>query len=223
MLAALGLAGWEWYYPHLARQVATIPALVRVRLQRSHGTYTPPDRISPLMEEAIVAIEDRRFYQNHGIDLHGMARALWEDVSNGNLGQGGATITDQLVENTLVPHHTLMSAPDILALAWVTEDRFSKQQILALYLNAIYYGRHAYGIASAAQTYFGTDPQDLTLNQAAFLAALPQAPTYYGTHPYAPETVARRETVIRDMEAQGYITPSQEQLALQTQFRLTEG
>jgi membrane peptidoglycan carboxypeptidase len=215
------LLAWRRWQPQLARQAAGIPSRVHVMLRTHHATYTPITDISPAMQHAIVAIEDRRFYQHHGIDLHAIARAFFADITSRHFDQGGATLTEQLVEDTIpLQGNIVQRSLNILGLAWVTEEHFRKPQILELYLNAVYYGRGAYGIATAAQTYFHQSPASLDVAQAAFLAALPQAPTAYGNHPFGPAMQARWHTVIRDMAAQGYITRPQEQAALHERLRL---
>lgn len=214
LLPAALAAVWFLLQPALNQEVEGMPAHVHALLSARHEPYTPVDHIAPVMQQAIVAIEDRRFYQHHGLDVHGMIRAVFDDLRNGNLNEGGATLTIQLVERTMgLPANPLLRALDVAALAWVTEDRFRKSQILAMYLNDVYYGRQAYGIAAAAQAYFGRTPATLTLRQAAFLAALPQAPSYYGSHPESAVVQGRWRTVIADMARQGYITSDQEQAA----------
>jgi penicillin-binding protein 1A len=176
------------------------------------------------MQYAIVSIEDRRFYLHHGIDLYGVARAMWDDVRTRRLDQGGATLTEQLVENTLPIHgNIVVRGFSILALAWDTERRYSKARILELYLNAVYYGRGAYGIGAAAQVYFHRQPRALDVAQAAFLAALPQSPSVYGNHPFAAPMQGRWRTTIRYMEEQGYITAQRERQALREAETLPVG
>jgi membrane peptidoglycan carboxypeptidase len=172
------------------------------------------------MQHAIVAVEDRRFYQNHGVDLHAMARALYTDVSTWHFDQGGATLTDQLVERTVpMSGNIIRRGFRILGVALAANVRLGKSRILDLYLNSVYYGQGAYGIGAAAQTYFHRDPRALDVAQAAFLAALPQAPSYYGRHPFAPATQARWRTVIDDLLQQGYITRAQARAARQEGIR----
>jgi penicillin-binding protein 1A len=123
------------------------------------------------------------------------------------------------VERTLsLPANSALRALDVLGLTWVTEDDFTKQQILEMYLNDVYFGRGAYGIAAAAQRYFHTSPQRLDVAQAAFLASLPQAPSVYGRHPYSAIAQGRRRVVIRDLAQQGYITAREEREALRAPF-----
>jgi penicillin-binding protein 1A len=215
---------WNLYHPQFVRQVDAIPRSVHAMLRSHHAYYTSIAAISPHMQHAIVAIEDRRFYQHHGIDLRGIARALVGDITTRSFSQGGATITVQLVEGTVpLPSNAAVRVLDTLALAWIAEERFRKRRILELYLNAIYYGRGAYGIADAARTYFHESPRSLDVAQAAFLAALPQAPSLYGSNPYSSVMQSRWRTVIHNMFAQGYITYAQELTALHTHLRVPPG
>ena len=127
-----------------------------------------PDEIAPWMQHAIVAIEDRRFYEHRGVDLRGIARAVWADVTSKGVVQGGSTITQQFVKNSCVTSKKTISRKlKEAALAWQLEQRWSKDRILTAYLNTIYFGNGAYGIQRAAQTYFNTTAAKLNLPQAA--------------------------------------------------------
>ena len=159
------------------------------------------------MKQAIVAIEDRRFFEHRGVDLRAIFRAVWADITSGNVVQGGSTITQQFIKNAYVH-----SAPSIsrklkeAALAWQLEQRWSKDRILTAYLNTIYFGNGAYGIQQAAQTYFQHGAQALTLPEAALLAGIPQDPARYDpvTNPH--QAAARRGEVLRAMYQLGDIT-----------------
>jgi len=165
------------------------------------------DQISPIMKQAIVAIEDRRFYEHHGVDLRGIARAVWADVAHKGVVQGGSTITQQLVKNSCVTTaRTISRKLKEAALAWQLEQHWKKLRILTAYLNTIYFGNGAYGIQRAAQTYFDTTASRLTLAQAALLAGVPADPSRYDpvTNPKAAR--ARRLEVLQAMLSQGDIT-----------------
>src|SRR5437870_10746383 len=129
---------------------------------------------------AVIAAEDRNFYHHGAIDLQSTARAIWVDLTSGGLNQGGSTITQQLVKiQLLTPEKSLPRKVHEMVLAIGLEQRFSKDQILTMYMNRVYYGHGAYGIGAAARTYFSKDAKDLTPAQSAFLAGLIQAPTAY--------------------------------------------
>src|SRR5262245_45949433 len=169
------------------------------------------------MRQAIVATEDRRFYEHHGVDLRGIARAVWADVSHQGVVQGGSTITQQLVKNSCVTTaRTISRKLKEAALAWQLEQHWSKLRILTAYLNTIYCGNGADGIRRAAQTYFNTTASRLTLGQAALLAGIPSDPSRYDpvTNPKAAR--ARRLEVLQAMQSQGDITPFDLQLAART-------
>jgi membrane peptidoglycan carboxypeptidase len=218
LLAILAVGGWIYlmqvYAPGLRAEARRVPALVRAQLAQHGAAYTPRSQISPYLQEAIVAIEDRRFYSHPGIDPLGMVRALWVNVTQQHVDQGGSTLEQQLVKRTLVPddrsiHGKLRS----IAVAWAVDQDFSKTTIIELYLNAAYYGQGAYGPAEAARVYFGTDVARLSLPQAAFLAALPQAPSIYGANPNGAAIRSRQQRVLLDMEELGYISVAQQQAA----------
>src|SRR5919198_82480 len=168
----------------------------------------PSEAISDRIKHAIVAVEDRRFYEHRGVDIHAIARAIWADVRSKKVIEGGSTITQQFVKNTCV-HNKRSIARKLkeAALAWQLEQRWSKERILTAYLNTIYFGNGAYGIQRAAQTYFRTTAKKLTLPQAALLAGLPADPSAYDpvTNPGAAR--ARRHEVLRAMLEQHDILP----------------
>jgi penicillin-binding protein 1A len=169
----------------------------------------PSSDINPVMKLAIVAVEDKRFYQHRGVDVRGIARAIWADVTHSRVVQGGSTITQQFVKNSCVTtRRSITRKLKEAALAWQLEQRWSKDRILTAYLNTIYFGNGAYGIQRAAQTYFNTSSKDLTLAQAALLAGLPADPSGYDpvTNPRAAR--ARRLDVLNDMLTQHDITSS---------------
>jgi len=166
----------------------------------------PTSQISPIMQQAIVAIEDKRFYEHNGVDLRGIARAIWADVAHKGVVQGGSTITQQLVKNSCVTSaRTISRKLKEAALAWQLEQHWTKLRILTGYLNTIYFGNGAYGIQRAAQTYFNTTAARLTLAQSALLAGIPADPSRYDpvTNPKAAR--GRRLEVLQAMLSQGDI------------------
>lgn len=171
-----------------------------------------PDHI----KQATIAIEDKNFYNNKGIDFRGILRAVFKNISSGNLkGEGGSTITQQFVRNAILTREkTFTRKIKEAVLAIEIEQRFTKDEILKLYLNEIPYGQNAYGIQAASQTYFSKHAKDLTLAEAAYLAALPQAPTFYS--PFGPNKdrlEARKNLILLQMREQGYITAEEEKKA----------
>jgi len=166
----------------------------------------PLAEISPWMARATVAIEDRRFYGHDGVDVEGIARALWKNVSAGEVVEGGSTITQQLVRNLYIGRErTVERKLKEACLALKLDEAWSKERILASYMNQVYYGNLAYGIEAAAQTYFSKSASKLNLPEAALLAGLPQAPSLYD--PFnRPETAkVRRDQVLAAMLEEGDI------------------
>ena len=166
--------------------------------------------ISPLMKHAIVDVEDKRFYEHRGIDMHGILRAVWADVRHKSTVQGGSTITQQFVKNSLFHNERTISRKlKEAALAWQLESgprHWSKTKILTAYLNTIYLGNGAYGVETASKAYFGHSAKTLTLPEAALLAGIPEDPSRWDpvTHPRAAR--ARRRTVLLTMLQQEHIT-----------------
>ena len=188
------------------------------------GSFYPTikeDRILIKLEDApeglingLFATEDRDFYQHYGISLRGIARAMWANIRAGGLVQGGSTITQQLVKNFyLTSERTLWRKLNEVLMSLILEYRYSKDEILAAYLNEVFLGQdggnavHGFGLAS--EFYFGTSLKDLQLEQMASLVALVRGPSYYDPRRNPERALQRRNLVLDEMAAQGYITPQQ--------------
>ncbi|MGZ4411580.1 MAG: transglycosylase domain-containing protein, partial [Gaiellaceae bacterium] len=170
-------------------------------------TIVGSSEIAPIMKHAIVDIEDRRFYEHRGIDVHGLVRALWTDLTSGHIVEGGSTITQQFVKNTYRQNQrTIARKLREAALAWQLEQRWSKDRILAAYLNTIYFGNGAYGVQQAARTYFRTTAAKLALPEAALLAGIPKDPGLYDPVRNPRSARERRSLVLEKMVEQGDIT-----------------
>jgi len=172
------------------------------------------NNIPQCIKDATIAVEDKNFYSNPGIDLGGIIRALWMDIRGGEVVAGGSTITQQVARNLLLGQNerneiSLRRKLREAVLARELTQKLSKEDILALYLNQVNYGGMAYGVEAAAQTYFGKDASNLILPECAMLAGLPQAPGLYD--PFTNPNLAkqRQDIVLGLMEAQGYITHQQ--------------
>jgi penicillin-binding protein 1A len=165
-------------------------------------------RMSAWLKRGTVAIEDRRFYEHGGVDYEGILRALWNDLRAGRVVEGGSTITQQLVRTLYIPTHdrTIERKIKEACLAIKLSKAWSKNRILASYLNHVYYGNHAYGVEAAAQTYFSRRARSLNLNQAALLAGLTQAPSLYDPIAYPRRALGRRDEVLRAMLDNGDLT-----------------
>jgi len=172
------------------------------------------DQIAPIMKQAIVSIEDKRFYEHRGVDLRAIGRALAADIENKAVVQGGSTITQQFIKNAYVEDQRSVARKlKEAALAWQLEQREKKDWILTAYLNTIYFGNGAYGIGQAALTYFQKPASQLTLPEAALLAGIPRDPSRFDpvTNPKAAKE--RRRVVLDQMLQQGIIAPDQHSAA----------
>jgi membrane peptidoglycan carboxypeptidase len=180
-------------------------------LYKNNRTPVTPDQIAPVMKQALVDIEDSRFYDHNGLDVQGTMRALVKNVAAGSVQEGGSTLTQQLVKQTLL--QTATSPEDRQAateqnvgrklrearLAMAVEETFSKDEILTRYLNIVYFGQGAYGVQAAAQKYFSVNAADLTLPQAAMLAGLVQSPANDDPITNPENAVTRRNQVLARM------------------------
>ncbi|MFQ6079559.1 MAG: transglycosylase domain-containing protein, partial [Thermodesulfobacteriota bacterium] len=165
------------------------------------------DEVSQHLKNAIIAVEDSRFYEHRGIDLKGIVRAYLRNLRTGKVAEGGSTITQQIVRTILLDTETTLSRKIKEALlAWRLERRFSKEQILEKYLNQVYFGSGAWGVESAAQTYFGKSASNLNLEESAFLAGLVQSPNIYYPYGDATKAIKRRKHVLLRMADQGMIS-----------------
>ncbi|MBX4211546.1 MAG: penicillin-binding protein [Candidatus Yanofskybacteria bacterium] len=183
-------------------------------------TIIPWQQIPETIRQATLAAEDSNFYNHKGFDIKGILRAFVRNLQKGEIAEGGSTITQQLVKKALLgDEQTPTRKIRELMLAIEIERRFSKDEILWMYLNQIPYGGNAYGIESASQTYFGKPASQVTLSEAALLAALPQSPSYlspYGSH--TDQLYARKNFILRRMKELGYIDEKTSQEASAQQF-----
>jgi len=187
-----------------------------VLLYDIHGlikrTVVPFDQMPRHMKNATVAIEDNNFYNHYGISPMSILRAFIINLFAGEIRQGGSTITQQLVKNTLLTHErTLTRKIKELVLSLKVERRFSKDEILNFYLNEIPYGSANYGIEAASQTYFGKQAKDLSLSEIAYLAAIPKAPTFYSPYGNHRDLLEQRKNlVLGRMQILGFINEEEE-------------
>jgi penicillin-binding protein 1A len=183
------------------------------------------DRMSPWLPKATVAIEDRRFWQHGALDYQGIARALYADVNAGRIVEGGSSITQELVRNLYIgsAQRTFDRKIKEACLAEKLAGTLSKRQILAAYLNEVFYGRHAFGAQAGAQTFFSTGASSLTLPQAALLAGLPQAPSVYDPLHHPDAALQRRNDVLRAMFLNGDISETELSAAVASPLGLAPG
>lgn len=189
-------------------------------LYEVHGeekrTVIPFADIPDVVKFATISLEDEDFYHHFGIKFTSIARALLKDIITLQAAQGGSTITQQLVKNALLSNEkSLARKVKEVILAIELEIKYSKDEILEMYLNEIPYGSNAYGIEAAARTFFGKSARELTLDEATLLAALPQATTFYSPYGSRTEALSGRQTfALRKMADLGYITPEQRDEAI---------
>ncbi|MCZ2858435.1 penicillin-binding protein [Blastococcus sp. VKM Ac-2987] len=187
---------------------------------RRNRTVVPSEAIAPVMKDALVAIEDSRFFSHSGVDGKGLARALLRNLSAGQVVEGGSTLTQQLVKQIRLQSATDPDAREAATdesvgrklreaqLALAMEEQYSKDEILTRYLNRVYFGAGAYGVAAAAETYFDVTPDALTLAQAATLAGLVQSPAQYDPFVAPERATERRDVVLARMAELGLAEPA---------------
>ncbi len=205
---------------HISESTKIYDRTGQVVLYDIHGeekrTVVPWEQIPQNLKNATLAAEDSGFYSHGGFDVKGIIRSLFKDVTTLNFSQGGSTITQQLVKKALLSDQkTFTRKIKELVLSIEIEHRFSKDQIFWMYLNQIPYGSNAYGIQAASKTFFGKNASELTLNEAATLAALPQAPTHYSPYGnYINDLIARKNFILGRMKELGFISEADYQAAV---------
>ena len=175
------------------------------------------------LQNAFIATEDNRFYSHHGIDPIGILRALWVNLAHDGVAEGGSTITQQLARNAFLTQDRTFKRKVMEALlALRIEQKYTKQEILEMYMNQIYFGQGAYGVQTASHVYFGKDVQDLSLAQMAVLAGLPQSPNYYSPFSNLQAAKERQAVVLGQMVKYDYLSPAQAEEAKQADLQLAD-
>ena len=231
-LCILGLVAGGMFYFHLKSELPSVETLKTVELQQPMQIYTAdgkligevgeqrriPVKLADVPQrliDAFLATEDSRFYDHHGLDPIGIARALFVAVNNGGASQGASTITQQLARNFfLTPEKTIIRKAREAVLAVEIENTLTKKEILELYLNKIFLGYRSYGVAAAAQTYFGKPLNKLTLSEMAIIAGLPKAPSTMNPLYSLKRAEERRNVVLSRMLDEKYITKEEYNAAL---------
>ncbi|MEW5746503.1 MAG: penicillin-binding protein 1A [Nitrospirota bacterium] len=197
----------EGYAPIESSFVYSADGQVLAELYLERRNYIPHYHIPDRVKKAFIAIEDQRFYYHPGVDLIGIMRALYRDIMAQSIVEGGSTITQQLTKMLfLKPEKNLGRKVKEAIISIQIEKRYTKDEILGMYLNKAYFGARAYGIEAAAQTYFGKSVNELTLGEVAMIAGLQKAPTLYSPFRNAEKTLVRRHLVLRKMLENRYIT-----------------
>lgn len=184
----------------------------------------PLSQVPENLQHAFIAAEDVRFYEHHGIDPRGILRAVYSNIVSGDAtGQGGSTITQQLARNAfLTQEQTLKRKLLEAVLALEIEQKYTKDEILEMYMNQIYFGQGCYGIQTASKVYFGKDVKDLDLAQCALIAGLPNSPNYYSPFRSVEAAKSRQAVVLDQMAKYGYITQEQAAEAKQADLHLAK-
>jgi membrane peptidoglycan carboxypeptidase len=219
-VVAVGSAAWL-----ASPSPSALAARVAARLGRPTGKTLEVAGIPPIVREAVVATEDERFYHHHGIDLIGVFRALPYDITHLSFAQGASTITEQVAKLLYLggnDHNPWRKLEDA-AVAWKVENRYTKPQILAAYLNSAYFGEHAYGIKPASERYFGIPPKRLDAAQASLLVGLIQAPSRYDPYRDPGLARARQTEVLRSLVRNGFLEVGQATSTLARPLRLRTG
>lgn len=200
----------EEYAPLESSRVFSSDGKVIAELYLERRTFIPSYQIPDLVKKAFISVEDIRFYNHPGVDFIGILRAMGRDIGAGGFVQGASTITQQLARMLfLKPEKSIKRKIKEAALSIMIEQRYTKDEILGMYLNQAYFGTRAYGIEAAAQTYFGKTTKDLNIAEAALLASMPKAPSAYSPFRNPEKARERRTTVLKQMLEHRFITEAQ--------------
>ena len=194
-----------------AEQTSQVYDVNGTRIMSRRGTkdvsYLTSDEIPEEVKEAMVSIEDKKFYSHGGIDFKAIIRAVWAMVRNGEVTQGGSTITQQLARTIFLNNdRTWQRKMEEIFIATELEKKYTKDEILEFYLNNIYFGNGYYGIQAASRGYFDTDVSFLSLSQMAYLCAIPNNPTMYNPYKNPDNTLGRRDRILKNMYEDGKIS-----------------
>lgn len=204
ILAAACVLGYLGYAKY-NEAIKNMPIEEKVLEIKSADNYTEFSEIPKSFIDAIVAVEDRRFYKHKGIDIIGIGRAIITDIKEKELAEGGSTITQQLAKNMYFPmDNSPVRKIAEMIMAVKLEKEYKKHEILELYCNVIYYGKGCYNIHDAAFEYFGKEPIDMTYYEATLLAGIPNAPSVYSVDDELSKK--RQDKVLKSMLRSGYIS-----------------
>ena len=212
-------------YASLAPGVTRIHAsdgAMLVEVAREHRSYARYEEIPQPLVQAFLAAEDRRFFEHGGLDVRGLGRALLANLRSGTIRQGGSTITQQVAKGYLSQEQTITRKLREAILSARIESRLGKEQILEVYLNKIFLGHNAYGVAAAASRYFGKPLSELTLAESALIAGLARAPSRYSPFASPERAKERRAVVLQDMVEAGYIDAATRDTAAQEPIVLAD-
>ncbi len=210
------------YKPYAGTRIYSDDDVLIGELKADKGIFVPLSAIPHNMINAVIAVEDSRFWKHNGIDYVAIARAIFKDIIHAGLREGGSTITQQLTKVMfLTPEKTLQRKIREAALAIKIEKNLDKKEILELYLNKIYFGHGAYGVEMASRTYFGKSIRDITLSEAALIAGLIRAPSVYSPFNDLTRAKERQQIVLDRMVEEGFIKESEKEKALRQPLYLS--
>lgn len=193
----------------------------KISANRTEGVSI--DKMPDHLKNAIVAIEDHRFYQHNGFDVKGMSSAFFKNIVAGRITAGGSTITQQLTKNALLsPERTYKRKVEELFLAVEIEKKYTKDEILEMYLNQVFFGHSAWGVQNASRTYFGKDVEEIDLSEAATLAGIVNAPSALDPYNHMDRAIKRRNTVLGAMKKYGMISDKEYENAKKEQLVLED-
>jgi len=197
----------EDFSPSAVTRIYSADQALLAELYKKKRDPVPLDRIPEKLQQALIATEDRQFYEHSGVDIKGVARAIFRDVMAGEFVEGASTITQQLAKTLfLTPRKALTRKLREAFLAFQLERRYTKDEILELYLNQVYFGSGAYGVQAAAEKFFGKPVSGLNISECALIAGMPKAPSVYSPLVNPDLAIERRNLVLRQMVDTGVIS-----------------
>lgn len=211
----------ESFRPHAVTRIYSTHKVVLDEIYLEKRDPVPLEQIPPYLISALVATEDRKFYKHSGVDVKGIARAIIKDIKAGKFVEGASTITQQLAKTLfLTPRKTIVRKVKEAILAFQLERRYTKDEILELYLNQVYFGSGAYGVVSAASIFFDKSVQALTLAECALIAGMPKSPSRYSPLVNRDLALRRRNIVLKQMRDTGIITDDEYQQAVNEKIHI---
>jgi monofunctional glycosyltransferase len=209
-VGALLFMGWNMY----TQALEAMPLDQRVKQIQAQGSYTSFEELPDTYVDAVIAAEDHRFYDHNGIDLIAIGRAVVNDIKAMSFVEGGSTITQQLAKNLFFSQEKELTRKVAeVFMAFHLEANYSKEEILELYVNSIYFGNGCYDVASASRSYFGVEPEQMDENQCTLLAGIPNAPSVYDLT-QNPDLAAQRQRQVVDMMVKHEYLTADEAIAI---------
>lgn len=176
------------------------------QISSKNSNYITINNIPSNLKNAVISVEDKRFYTHNGFDYISIGRALCKNIKAGKVKEGGSTITQQLAKNLFLSNdRTFKRKFQEVSFTMELERKYTKDQILEMYLNVIYYGSNTYGVQNASRKYFNKDLKDLSLDECAMLAGIPQCPNVYNPDKHINNAIQRQKIVLKTMQRNGYL------------------